>query len=113
VERLPVSSPTQGAWTCPHGVDGRDWCPECFGGPDDPEHSWIVRSLRAIHDEPGYDITAAIERYHEAVKRMETDPEYAEHIRQIVEEVDAQLAAGKHEATQEGFDAHGVSGYEL
>lgn len=25
-----MGSPTQGAWTCRHGVDGRDWCPECY-----------------------------------------------------------------------------------
>lgn len=24
-----MSSPTQGMWTCVHGVDGRDWCEEC------------------------------------------------------------------------------------
>ena len=24
-----MSSPTQGAWACAHGVDGRDWCEEC------------------------------------------------------------------------------------
>lgn len=24
-----MSSPTQGAWECAHGVDGRDYCEEC------------------------------------------------------------------------------------
>jgi hypothetical protein len=128
VERGIVSSPTQGAWVCRHNVDGRDYCPECYGPPDgkvclgcsadagreirhepglghceiqelhrimagNRSDDWIVRSLRAIHDEPGYDIDAAIERFHAAVRRMETDPEYAAHIRAIADEVDADLAA--------------------
>lgn len=29
-----MSSPTQGMWTCRHGVDGRDHCPECFSAPE-------------------------------------------------------------------------------
>ena len=30
-----MSSPTQGMWVCRHGVDGRDYCPECYSlSPD-------------------------------------------------------------------------------
>lgn len=24
-----MGSPTQGMWTCAHGIDGRDWCEKC------------------------------------------------------------------------------------
>jgi hypothetical protein len=85
-----MGSPTRGAWTCIHNVDGRDFCPECHPEPED----WITRSLRAMHqDEPGYDPGAAMARFHEGVRRMETDPEYAAHIRRLAEEADADLAA--------------------
>lgn len=40
-----MSSPTQGMWTCIHGVDGRDWCDECGSGvAQDPE----VQALETI-----------------------------------------------------------------
>lgn len=80
---------------------------------------WVTRTLRAAHwDEHGeFDPEAAIARYHEGVRRMETDPEYAAHIRRLAEEADAEtdaaIAAEQHEAEREGFDSHGVSGYEL
>ena len=61
--------------------------------PVPADENWIIRSLRALHDEPGYDHEAAVARFHEGVARMETDPEYAAHIRQIADEADADLAA--------------------
>jgi hypothetical protein len=57
------------------------------------EDDWIIRALRALHDEPGYDQEAALARFRADVERMETDPEYAEHIRRIAEEADADLKA--------------------
>jgi hypothetical protein len=75
-------------------VDGRDFCPECFGGSD--AEDWITRSLRAMHaDEPGYDPELAMERFREGVRRMETDPEYAAYIRRLAEEADMDLAANE------------------
>ncbi len=44
-----MSSPTQGMWTCRHGVDGRDFCPDCMSGK--PERV-TVRKGDVIHIVP-------------------------------------------------------------
>lgn len=54
-----MSSPTQGAWVCPHGVDGRDHCEKCYGGDSlsasmhvtgfrPPDDTWV--KMKAVWD---------------------------------------------------------------
>lgn len=40
-----ANSPTQGMWECRHGVDGRDYCPECYG----PEPRHDLQKQRESH----------------------------------------------------------------
>lgn len=42
-----MGSPTQGMWVCRHNVDGRDWCPECFPGPEGTSGMGVIDELMA------------------------------------------------------------------
>jgi hypothetical protein len=83
------------------------------------DDDWIVRTLREMgEDKPDdYDPDAAMADFRAAVRRMETDPEYAAYIERLAAEADEEmrglLAAQAREAERDGFDSHGVSGYEL
>lgn len=48
-----MSSPTQGAWECRHGIDGRDHCAECYA-PADPTPGDLAGMLaEALHSRSG------------------------------------------------------------
>lgn len=60
-----MSSPTQGMWTCQHGVDGRDWCPDCCSCTARPPGRWtyeltVTRNQEHLNEKhEGMDLNAA------------------------------------------------------
>lgn len=64
-----MSSPTMGAWECVHGVDGRDFCDDCYSSvgewrlvDHDPE--WVPAMLRfnaAGDTKPGFECVHQLE----------------------------------------------------
>lgn len=49
-----MSSPTMGMWECRHGVDGRDWCPDCYSGKPETCGESYDHDLRLIDEADGY-----------------------------------------------------------
>lgn len=56
-----MSSPTQGMWTCRHGVDGRNHCGECYAPPlERCDHCNMAVEVRGVNEQEWVHITGTI-----------------------------------------------------